>query len=80
MAVSFRIQQHSIRDVEIVEILVNGVVAGVIYPTGPKRISLVSAHIESSQTDADFAGDIIEDDGSHSMPPIPALHVQLDSG
>lgn len=76
MAIDFRIGKHSIRPgIRIVEILVDGKVAGVIYPAGEKRMRLVSAHITDSALEPDFAGEVVKDDGSLSYPPIPALVV-----
>lgn len=78
--ISFRIGRHSINpNTEIVEILADGVVCGVIYPQQDKSIKLVSAHIEEHTTGEEFAGEVIADDGSTSWPPIPSLIVRFKS-
>lgn len=68
MAVEFRITRHTFySDISIVEILIDKKVCGVIYPL-EKGIKLVSAHIEK----------VIEDDGSCSQPPIPAVFIDFN--
>jgi len=79
MAIDFRIAPHSIfPNIRIVEILVDGEVAGVIYPAGEKGIKLVSAHIEATTVEEGFGGEVIEDDGRRSWPPIPAVLIQFN--
>jgi hypothetical protein len=65
---------------QLVEILKDGNVVGVIYPDGDKGIKLVSAHIEDADAavDPDFAGECVMDDGSEGWPPIPAVMVQFN--
>ena len=79
MAVDFRITNHSIfPGVHIVEIIIDGKVAGVIYPLHEKGVKLVSAHIEKTETEKDFSGEVIEDNGSESWPPIPSVLVTFN--
>lgn len=69
MSIDFKICEHRYYlGVKIVEILIDGDVAGVIYPAGEKGIKLVSAHIEK----------VVEDDGSSSWPPIPDIQVKFN--
>jgi len=76
MAVEFKIKPHSIlKNIQVVEILVDGRTAGVVYPMGDKGIKIVSAHIEKTQIEKDFVGEVVEDDGSQSWPPIPAVSI-----
>jgi hypothetical protein len=79
MAIDFRVVPHSISpNTNIVEILVDGEVAGVVYPAGGKSIKLVSAHMEDSSVEEGFGGEVVEDDGSRSWPPIPAVLIQFN--
>lgn len=79
MAIDFRIVPHGVLPgVRIVEVLVNGGVAGVIYPAGEKEIKLVSAHVSESRTEDEFAGEVVHDDGTTSWPPIPSFLVRFD--
>ena len=56
--VELRIAKHCIRDVEIVEIYVDGVFSAAIYPQEPNVVRLVSTHLdgdphaESGRSDA----------------------------
>ena len=78
MAITFRKGRHTIiPDREIVEILVDGEVGGIIYPNGEEGIKIVSAHITYTETDPDFAGTVVEDDGTKTWPPIPAVLIQF---
>ncbi len=80
MAVDFRITNHSVLpNIHIVEILIDGKVVGTVYPLHEKGIKLVSAHIERTEKEENFAGEIIEDDGSESWPPIPSVLVTFSS-
>jgi hypothetical protein len=75
----FRIAQHSISGANIVEILVDGNVVGVIYPTpDPKQLKIVSAHFESVETDTAFAGEVEADDGARGFTPIPATLITFE--
>ena len=79
MAVDFRVASHNVKpDTRIVEVLVDGKVAAVIYPMGAKGIKLVSAHIEETEAEKEFAGTVVKDDGGKNWPPIPALLVTFD--
>lgn len=64
---SFRLVRHSVRDIEIVEVLCDGEVCATIYPGPDRKLVLVSAHIRS----------FMHEDGSISNPPIPALAVDF---
>ncbi len=70
MAIDFRIRKHSIRATTIVEILLDGVTIGVIYPKEEQGIKLVSAHMSDQS--------VVFDDGSSHWPPIPAVLVDFD--
>lgn len=79
MAIEFRLAPHNINtSVNIVEILVDGMVCGVIYPEEPKGIKVVSAHIKETTTENDFTGQVIEDNGSTSWPPIPSVSIRFE--
>ncbi len=81
MAVEFRIKPHSIyTNIQVVEILIDGQTAGVIYPMRDKGIKLVSAHIEMEkmEIEKDFAGEVVKDDGSRDWPPIPAVLITFN--
>ena len=75
MAVGFRLAKHSAGSVDLVEILIDGAVVGVIYPKGNDGIKLVSAHMHEKVADKKFAGTVIVDDGSTMWPPIPSVDV-----
>lgn len=62
----------------IVEILIDGKVAGAIYPAGEKRVKIISAHIEKTEKEDGFSGEMIEDDGSKTRPPIPAVFIKFN--
>lgn len=77
--VDFRIKPHSIYpNIRVVEILIDGKVAAMIYPLGEKGIKLVSAHIEETAKEEGFVGEVIEDDGSRTWPSIPAVLVTFN--
>ncbi|OGY97512.1 MAG: hypothetical protein A3A43_02010 [Candidatus Liptonbacteria bacterium RIFCSPLOWO2_01_FULL_56_20] len=77
--IGFRVVPHSILPgVQIVEVLVDGEVGGVVYPAGEKAIRIVSAHIAETATDEGFDGEVVEDDGTKSDPPIPTVYVRFD--
>lgn len=79
--INFKIKPHNLLlGVSVVEILIDGKVAGVIYPESKKSIRLVSAHIEEAQADAEFSGEVAKDDGSGSWPPIPSLRIKFNPG
>ena len=70
MSISFRIKSHTeTSGVEVVEIIENEMVVGVIYPT-EKGIKLVSAHIE----------EVVDDRKPVDWPPIPAVLVTFNPG
>lgn len=78
MAIEFRIEPHGILpDVKIVVILVDGQVAGVLYPFGGDGVKLVSAHITDIEDNGDFAGSVEIDLGDKSWPPIPAVSIRF---
>jgi len=78
MAIDFRIASHGfLPDTSIVEILIDGEVAGVVYPAGEKGIKIVSAHMTEVIPEGGFAGEILENDGSTSWPPIPAILIRF---
>jgi len=69
MAGTFEVKPHSIKHgVQVAEILMDGEMVATIYPDGEKGIKLVSAHMEG----------VVQDDGSRSMPPIPAVLITFD--
>jgi hypothetical protein len=72
--ITVRPAQHSFTGRPIVEILEDGVVVGVIYPTD-SGIKIVSAHITEITEHPDFAGEVIQDDGKSSWPPIPSVQI-----
>lgn len=75
MTTTFRLKQHTVLpDIQVVEILVQGEVAGVIYPT-EDGIRLVSAHVVESKTEDGFAGEVLADDNADRWPPIPSFDV-----
>lgn len=79
MPIEFRIKPHTIRrGVTIVEIVIDGKVVGAIYPGDGKEIRVVSAHIEKVVKDENFKGEVVEDDGSCSSPPIPHLTIRFE--
>lgn len=79
MAVSFRLARHSILSgASIVEILVDGEVAGVVYPAGEKTVRVISAHIKEVSEEEDFSGEVLENDGTGNWPPIPHVEIQFD--
>ena len=79
MAVSFRLARHSILPgASIVEILVDGEVAGVVYPAGEKAVRVISAHIKKVDKKEGFSGEVVEKDGTGNWPPIPHVEIQFD--
>jgi len=78
MAIGFRMAKHSATGLDIVEILMNRKVVGVIYPKEDKGIKIVSAHISASEVEEGFVGKVVEDDGSESFPPIPAVLIDFN--
>lgn len=79
MAVTFRLTEHSVhKDTKIVEVLVDGKVAGVMYPHENKGIKIVSAHIEEKTVDKDFAGEVTTDDGIANWLPIPSVTIRFN--
>ena len=68
MAVDFALDIHHITGGVVVEVLVDGEVAAVIYPEKDKGIKIVSAHIQK----------IVEDSGTKEVPPIPSVLVTFD--
>lgn len=78
MAIDFRIGEHSVRPgVRIVEILVDGKTAGVIYPDDT-TIKIVSAHMGEMSVETDFTGEVVKDDGSQGWPPIPSVLITFN--
>lgn len=74
----FRITQHTTTaNKEIVEILIDGEVAGAIYPT-EEGIKIVSAHFKGVGTEEDFSQHVSFEDGSKAYPPIPTIKIILD--
>ncbi|MFA5714961.1 MAG: hypothetical protein WC998_04440 [Candidatus Paceibacterota bacterium] len=71
---------NSIFKKEAVEILSDdGNVIGVRYSTETdKEIKIVSAHISQTTTENQFAGEVLEDNGIDSWPPIPAVIIKFD--
>ncbi|MBI2013744.1 MAG: hypothetical protein HYS87_02885 [Candidatus Colwellbacteria bacterium] len=65
MPVEFRIVKHSIRPVNLVEVILDSKVIATICPDDDTGIRVISAHITKT----------IEDDGSTSFPPIPHVTV-----
>jgi hypothetical protein len=78
MPTEFRLSQHQgIPETEIVEVIVNGEFAGAIYPF-ENGIKIVSAHMSDAKVGEEFAGEVVEDDGSSGWPPIPAVFISFD--
>lgn len=68
--ISFRITRHDLRKVDVVEVLVDGNTAAVIYPgTDEGQFMLVSAHFKRI--------DMLDGPAS-PMAPIPVVNVTLD--
>ncbi len=75
--VIFYMVEHSIQKGQmLVVILMDNKVVGTIYPQ-KNGIKIVSVHIDNTDMDEGFAGEILEDDGSGSLLPIPAVHIQF---
>lgn len=69
MSVEFQVRQHDFKSgVQVIEILVDGEMVAILYPEGEKGVKLVSAHME----------EVVEDDGTESIPPIPAIWVRFN--
>lgn len=65
MVVEFNIRPHDITPgVNVVDVLIDGVMAAVIFPDSSNRIKLMSAHIADAQM---FEGD-----------PVPAITVEFN--
>ncbi|MBI2624673.1 hypothetical protein HYW67_04305 [Candidatus Parcubacteria bacterium] len=78
MAVTFRLAAHRVKpDIQIVEVLIDGVVGGVIYPAGEREIILASAHVSEKRLEEGFVGEVREDERG-LWPPIPAWFVRFD--
>lgn len=77
MAISFRIAKHSIRPgTRLIEILLNDNVVATIYSdTERDGIVVVSAHFFEKDIPEDFDGEVIEDNGEGSFPPIPSVKI-----
>ncbi len=70
MAISFKIETHSVKPgVQIVEVLEDDKVIATIYPE-EKGVKIVSAHI----------ADIFEDKKPSAFPPIPSITVTFNPG
>ncbi len=70
MTIQFQVVPHSRRPgVKVVEILLDGEMVAMIYPDGGKGIKLVSTHMKG----------VLQDDGTKSLPPIPAVLIEFDS-
>ena len=68
MATTFRIKSHSqLEGVEVVEVLLDNEVVGVIYPA-ERGVKLVSAHIK----------DVERKDNAGELLPIPEISVRFD--
>ncbi len=76
--VTFRLAKHRTHGHQIVEIILDGNVVGVIYPNRQTRdgIRIISAHakVDESQLPQDFEGDIVVDPGSGSIQ-IPTVEI-----
>ena len=69
MAITFEVKFHSSKPgIQVVEILMDDKMVPTIYPDGEKGVKLVSAHME----------EVVQDDGSRSAPPIPAVLITFD--
>lgn len=76
--VTFRIVPHSIRrDIQVVEVLLDGAVCATITPGDDASIRLMSAHIENSSTDKGLPSGITFDSKRGSSLPIPILTVRF---
>jgi len=77
MAISFRIAKHSIRPgTKLIEILLNNNVVATIYSdTERDGIIVTSAHFFKKDVPRDFDGEVIEDNGEDSFPPIPSVKI-----
>lgn len=73
--VTFRLVKHSIRpNAKLVEIILNGNVVGAIY-SNEDGIAVVSAHFSTKNVPKGFDGEVIEDNGEGSFPPIPSAKI-----
>lgn len=80
--ITFRLQPHSTKpNLEIVEILLDGLVCGVLYPDPDNEnggLKLVSAHFAGALSEGDAFPAGITMDNRTSFPPIPTLKVVFD--
>lgn len=79
MPISFRIAEHQVhRGVQIVELLLEGDVIGVIYPHEEQAIRIASAHVSERALEPGFAGEVVAEDPARAWPPIPSFLVRFD--
>lgn len=76
--ITFRIAEHDLRQgIKIVEVLMNSQMVATIYPKDPDGIKIVSAHFVWEGDQANFAKNVVLDDGKKTYPPIPAIEAQF---
>ncbi len=75
--IEIRPARHGTTGKGIAEILKDGRVVGVVYPT-EGGIGVVSAHISSMDAEEGFAGRVVEDNGQSPWSPIPAVLINFD--
>ena len=80
MTISFKVVPSNVRNEQVVEVLKDGAVCCVIYPSSPVGdIRVVSAHFAGELAAGDALPDgVIMDNGEHTFPPIPAVHIRFD--
>lgn len=78
--INFSIKNHDYRKgIKLVQIQLNSETVGAIYPYMDRpAIKIVSVHMVDKQIDSDFAGQVVDDDGSETWPHIPAVHIQFE--
>lgn len=67
--VTFRITRHAVKEVDIVEVMVDGMVCAAIYPGEAATFRVISAHFERV--------DMLDGEKS-STPPIPEARFKLN--
>jgi hypothetical protein len=73
LVVTFRIAEHSYKPgLEVVEVLVDDKVVGVVFPEEENKIKIISAHFSEKEVPKDFDGEVIEGKESDI---VPAIHI-----
>jgi len=80
--ITFRLTQHSVRPVQVVEILHDGKVCGTIVPMeGTENvIRVISAHLFGAGTDKGISPYVHVDDHIGEAIPIPDIRMVFDPG